>query len=382
MDIRDLGVDDLDAVLDNRKRAFGPLSAGDAAMWRRMVTPLAAQGRYLGVVDGARLVATARINPYTQWWHGRPQPMGGVAGVTVAPEDRGRGVGRLVMGAALERCADLGNAVSVLYPATTPLYRSMGWEHAGTRSIATLPTELLRTVAPGDPVKLRRMGPADADDLVALIGRLHAAARACGPLCYDADTWRVWLADDDDFCYLADDGYVIYRWSGGDIEVDNLVAASEATARALWGLVGTSSSVAKRVTATIAPDDPVLWLLRERSTDVVASTRWMFRLVDVAGAIARRGYSPAVTASVPFELTDPARPSNSGPWRLEVAAGAGALTPGSGGGPALTINGLSALYAGVPAATLRMSGALTGPAGFDDALDAVFAAKPYLLDYF
>ncbi|GAB1823930.1 GNAT family N-acetyltransferase [Herbidospora sp. RD11066] len=382
MDIRDLGEDDLDAVLDNRKRAFGPLSAGDAAMWRRMVTPLTAQGRYLGVFDGARLVATARINPYTQWWHGRPQPMGGVAGVTVAPEDRGRGVGRLVMSAALNRCADLGNAVSVLYPATTPIYRSMGWEHAGTRSIATLPTELLRTVAPGEPVKLRRMGAGDADELVALIGRLHAASRASGPLCYEPDTWRVWLADDDDFCYLADDGFVIYRWSGGDIEVDNLVAASESTARALWGLVGTSSSVAKQVTATIAPDDPILWLLRERSKDVIDSTRWMFRLVDAADAVARRGYSPAVTASVPFTLTDRARPSNDGAWHLEVSGGAGTLVRGAQGGPALTINALSALYAGVPATTLRMSGGLTGPAEFDDALDAVFAAKPYLLDYF
>ncbi|WP_062428235.1 GNAT family N-acetyltransferase [Herbidospora daliensis] len=382
MDIRDLGEDDLDAVLDNRKRAFGPLSASDAAIWRRMVTPLLSQGRCLGVFDGARLVATARLNPFTQWWHGRPQSMGGVAGVTVAPEDRGRGVGRMLMSAVLDRCSELGSAVSALYPATTPVYRNAGFEHAGGRLIATLPTEALRTIAPGAPAGLRRMGPGDTDELVALIGRVHAATRASGPLTYTPETWRVWLEDDDDFCYLADDGYVIYRWSGGDIEVDGLLAASEATARALWALVGTSSSVAKRVTATIAPDDPVLWLLRERSTDVVASTRWMFRLVDPADAIARRGYPAAVTAAVTFELTDPARPANDGTWLLEVADGTGALSKGAGPGPALTINALSALYAGVPAATLRMSGGLTGPALFDDTLDAVFAAKAYLLDYF
>nr|WP_062339826.1 GNAT family N-acetyltransferase [Herbidospora sakaeratensis] len=382
MDIRDLGEDDLDAVLDNRKRAFGPLSASDAAIWRRMVTPLLSQGRCLGVFDGARLVATARLNPFTQWWHGRPQPMGGVAGVTVAPEDRGRGVGRLLMTAVLDRCSELGSAVSALYPATTPVYRSAGFEHAGSRLIATLPTEALRTIAPGAPVGLRRMGPADTDELVSLIGRVHAATRASGPLSYTPETWRVWLEDDDDFCYLADDGYVIYRWSGGDIEVDGLLAASEATTRALWALVGTSSSVAKRVTATIAPDDPVLWLLRERSTDVVTPTRWMFRVVDPADAVARRGYPTAVTAAVPFELTDPARPANDGTWLLEVADGTGALSKGAGTGPALTINALSALYAGVPAATLRMSGGLTGPTVFDDTLDAVFAAKAYLLDYF
>ena len=32
-----------------------------------------------------------------QWWYGRAVPMAGVAGVKVAPEDRGRGVGRAVM---------------------------------------------------------------------------------------------------------------------------------------------------------------------------------------------------------------------------------------------------------------------------------------------
>ncbi|GAA0406630.1 GNAT family N-acetyltransferase [Microbispora corallina] len=386
MEIRDLGIDDLDAVLDNRRRAFGPISASDAQTWRELVTPMLPERRYLGVFDGTRLVAAARTNPFRQWWHGRAMPMGGIGSVTVAPEDRGRGVGRMLMRAVIERCAELGEPVSALYPATTPLYRSVGYEHAGVRHRVTLPSEALRTLSPPDAgVKIRRMGPADAPELMGVIDRVHAAARSSGPLGWDERTWRLWLGDEDDMCYLADDGYVIYRWSGGDIEVDNLVAGSEATARALWSLVGSASSVAKSVRACVDPRDPVLWLLRERSKDEVAQDRWMFRIVDLPAAVERRGFPAGVALDAVVEVDDALRSSNSGMWRLRVAdGGCTAETSGPAGSPSrFTIGGLSALYAGVPTATLRRAGLLSGGSPeTDDALDAAFGCDAYMIDYF
>ncbi|MFC0863925.1 enhanced intracellular survival protein Eis [Sphaerimonospora cavernae] len=388
MEIRELSPGDLDAVLDNRKRAFGPISARDAEIWREMVTPMLPEGRYLGVFDGPRLTATARVNPYTQWWHGRPVSMGGVASVTVAPEDRGRGVGGRLMRAVIDRCAELGHAVSALYPATTPIYRGLGWEHAGAQFIATLPAEALRTLRGGHgDVKLRRMGPDDAGELRAVLSRVHAATRACGPLVQDERTWRLWLAGEDDFCYLADDGYVIYRWSGGDIRVDNLVAGSEATARALWSLVGTASSIAESVKACVEPYDPVLWLLRERSHDEVTQTRWMLRVIDLPAAVEARGYPPGVSVDAVIEVEDPQRPANAGVWRLCVEAGSGSVERLGGTAPAaaarFTIGGMSALFAGVPAATLRRTGRLAGGSPeTDSALDAVFNCSPYMIDYF
>src|SRR5690606_28622929 len=144
VDIRDLTADDLDAVLDLRKRAFGPLSASNVATFRKMAQPTLDAGRHIGVDDRRRLAAAARLRPFPQWWHGRPQPMSGVAGATVSPEDRGRGLGRLLMHAVIERAAALGDAVSALFPATTPIYRSVGYEHAGAQHITTLPAEALR----------------------------------------------------------------------------------------------------------------------------------------------------------------------------------------------------------------------------------------------
>lgn len=383
MEIRDLTPDDLDGVLDIRKRSFGVLSAADQEQWRATVTPVLAEGRYLGAFDGTRITAAARLRRYTQWWHGRPQPMSAIAGVTVNPEDRGRGVGGLLMRAVLERSAALGDAVSSLYPATTPVYRKLGYEHAGVRLRATLPAEELRTVRATDPVKVRRMGPDDALEVMAVLARAHAESRASGPISWDESTWRLWLAEEDDFLYLADDGFLIYRWDGSDLEVDNLVAASEATARALWSLVGSSSSIARKVVASVAPDDPVLWLLRERSKDEATQVRWMFRLIDVASAIGRRGYPAGARLDAVVHVEDPVRQANTGAWRLEVSGGSGTATAGApGDGPRLTINGLSALYAGVPTSTLRLSGLMSGPLASDELLDAAFAAKPYMLDYF
>ncbi|WP_250564575.1 GNAT family N-acetyltransferase [Sphaerisporangium fuscum] len=386
--MRDLSADDLNAVLDNRKRAFGPLSPDNVEQWRKMISPILPEGRYLGAFDGTRLVGTSRINRYEQWWHGRPISMGGVASVTVAPEDRGRGVGGLLMRSTIERCAELGHVASALYPATTPLYRHHGWEHAGARNRVTLPAEGLRTLGSRDGgVKLRRVGPDDVPELRRILGRVYGAARASGPMATDERFLRVWLADENDYAYLADDGFVIYRWDGDDIDVDTLVAGSEATARALWSLVGSASSVARTVTASLEPDDPVLWLLRERSTDLVEQRRWMFRLVDLASAVGGRGYPAGVAADTVIEVDDPQRPANSGFWHLAVASGAGTATavrpPAGAEVPRFTIGGVSALYAGVQPGALRRAGLLTGGTPeIDDVLGAVFAAKPYMIDYF
>jgi predicted acetyltransferase len=380
VEIRDITPDDLDDVIDLRRRAFGPVSESGKEKWRKSVLPALAERRYLGMFDGDRLAASARLRRFTQWWHGRPQPMAAVAGVTVAPEDRGRGVGTGIMRAVIERAAALGDAVSALYPATTAIYRKLGYEHAGARHLIRLPAEALREIRPSGHVKLRRMGPGDAAELISVLHRVHGATRASGPVSYGEDTWNLWLANEDDFLYLADDGYAIYRWKGDDMEVENVVAGSSGTLRALWGLIGSASSVAREVVAAVAPDDPVLWMLRERSKERVTQVRWMFRVLDVAAAVERRGYPAHASCQAVVTVDDPVR--GGGTWRLDISGGTGTATPCDEPGVTLSVNGLSALYAGVPSSTLRLSGLMSGDDRYDEALDAAFAAKPYMLDYF
>src|SRR5260221_13771354 len=86
-----------------------------------------------------------------QYWHGRAVPMAGVGGVKIAPEARGRGIGREMMRALLGAMAGRGYPLSVLYPATAQIYRSLGWEMAGGDYCAEVPGRSLPGLRPPDP---------------------------------------------------------------------------------------------------------------------------------------------------------------------------------------------------------------------------------------
>ena len=103
-------------------------------------------------------MAAALFHDMTQWWNGRAVPMAGVAGVTVAPEERGRGVGRALVTALLEVIAARGYPLSVLFPSTLPIYRSLGWEIAGTSHEAVIAAHALRSLAPADAAVASRAG--------------------------------------------------------------------------------------------------------------------------------------------------------------------------------------------------------------------------------
>ncbi len=196
------------------------------------------------------------------------------------------------------------------------------------------------------------------------------------------------------------------------------------TVRAFWSHLGSHASMADTVYARVGPADAFWWLPRERDADVEHRSRWMLRVVDAPAAIAARGFPAAVSLRVPLQIADGARPANSGRWQLTVAGGAGALDPLDPGpgtldplnpapgtldpldpapgtlgppGPAgvpdldpaadpalmLGARGLAALYAGTPLVTLRQAGLAAGGTAADDAaLDAAFAATPYMLDSF
>jgi predicted acetyltransferase len=395
--------DDLGQELDLTRRAFGPF--GDSDQERRLarLLPAIRAGRHLAAFDGTAMVASAWYFDMRQWWYGRPLPMAGVAGVKVAPEERGRGVGRALMAGLLEQIASRGYPLSVLYPATSAVYRSLGWEIAGGEYQVTMPSRSLRSLLPPDPLAgppeaagpaIRRAGPGDAAEIIACRGELHAAARDGGPVSFDAPAVASQLADPNTFCYLAPDGLLIYQWNrpADEILVLVLAAGSASTTRALWSIVASHGTMAGHVRANLSPADPVSWLVPE--PDVALSRRytWMLRLADAQAAIAGRGFPDGAELVVPLSVQDAQLPANDGGWLLEVSGGKGTLTRRETGPPGpgriaaplgLGARGLAAMYAGTPLATLRRAGlAAGGDPAADAPLDEAFAATPYMFDYF
>jgi predicted acetyltransferase len=387
------GDDDLDDQRDLADRAFGVPSADDRAFWIRLMRPLIAGGSGLGVFDGGRPAGAALFIDMPQWWLGRTVPMAGVCGVAIAPEDRGRGAGRALMTALLDAIAERGYPLSALYPATMPIYRSLGWELAGGRYTAAIPGEALRQfVTPefghGDLPELRRATIADEAEVISVVAGANESRRHCGPAA-ELIWLRRWLEDTRTYTYLAPDGFLAYRWDGHDIHVDLAIASSAPATRALWRLVAGNGRMAGTFTATVAPSDPFWWLTRERDSEIKWHGMWMLRVVDAPAAIAARGFPPGLSVSVPLIITDPVRPANTGGWQLTVASGKGELIPNGhvtvSARDAFTLGarGLAALYAGTPAATLRLAGlADGGTPGTDAALDAAFAATTFMYDAF
>jgi predicted acetyltransferase len=396
--------DDLEAQLDLGRRAFGPLDEAGRARRLAALEAAASGGRCYAAFDGPRAVAGAEFNDMLQWWHGRAVRMAGVGGVTVAPEERGRGVGTALMAELLWVIASRGYPLSVLHPATAPIYRSLGWELAGglyramipARSLASLPPA---SIPPGSlpdppPPGLRRAGPGDAEHVIAVIGAVHRSARHCGPTTRDAASVARWLSDESLFCYLAADGFLAYGWHGGgrEILVRLALADSAPTARAIWSVVGSHASIAERVLAVLAPDDPVSWLTREPDVGLAKLYPWMLRVVDAAAAVSGRGFPAAAELAVTLRLDDAQLPGNAGLWTLRVGGGEGSLRPsitdaGAAVPPAgpvrLGARGFAALYAGIPMATLRGAGlAAGGDAAAEEALDCAFAGPAFLLDEF
>jgi predicted acetyltransferase len=400
MDIRQLGpADDLEIEIDLAQRAFGPVSEAERRERLAETRALAEAGRYFAVFDGPRPAGVAVFHDIRQWWHGRAVRMAGVGGVKVAPEQRGRGTGRALMTEVLRVMADRRYPLSVLYPATAPLYRSLGWEIAGGFYRAVIPARSLASLLPADgaagPLRgapgLRRAVPDDAAEVSAILSAVHESARHCGAETYDPDTVRRWwLTDENLFCYLADDGFIAYGWSGQrhEMSVQMVVAGSAETTRALWSVVGSHAPLAKQVRTVVSPDDPLGWLTREPDLGLASRWSWMLRVVDAPAAIAGRGFPAAADLTVGLQIDDPQLPANAGMWTLEVGGGKGAFThstpPISPAGPVrVGARGFAALYGGVSMATLRLAGlAAGGSAADDEALDAAFGASAFMLHSF
>lgn len=382
---RDLTTDDLDSAFDVRERSFGPLDPSMRDWWNGIHQESIKEGRAIGVFDGERLLAQGKVRSYQQVWGGRPMPMGGVAGVVVAPDARGRGVGSLLMTAIARRSRELGDLVSALYPATIPIYRSLGWEVAGAQHRISMSAEALRTLG-GKDVPLRAATESDVEPFLKSLHDGYAAQRANGPKLLSIAEAKEQLTDDSMMSYVTEGGHVVYEWHENDLVVSYLCADTPEIARALWSVVGSGSSIARKVVAYVAPDDPIHLLLPEEVAKETYVKHWMLRVMDAPKAVAARGFSPAVTGAATVLLEDPLLPDNSGSWRLEVSGGRGELAPveATGAGLQLGPNGFAALYAGTPVHVLRRAGlALGGEPAEDELLDAAFAGRAaYLLEYF
>jgi predicted acetyltransferase len=87
---------------------------------------------------------------------------------------------------------------------------------------------------------------------------------------------------------------------------------------------------------------------------------WMVRMIDVAAAVAQRGYNSHVDVEVELDLSDDLFAHNNGRFVLRVRDGAGSLEAGGRGRVALDIRDFAAAFTGQRPGDPRLAAAFGG----------------------
>jgi len=398
MDVRLLTAPDAAASTLLSQHAFGAPAGGRPAF------TLSPGLRRWGMFDQNTLTAKANDRDYHSMVGGRRVSTAGVAGVVVAPEYRGSGLARQVMTHLLAEARRRGAVISTLFRTAPGLYRSLGYEEVAELVDGTYPAAALAGTR-AERTTVRRARTADGPT----IRKIYADLAASGSMlltrdgaCFTASDPEL-IAAFDGITVAEEDGRIVGyaswdRRSGygqsSVLAVTELLSLTGDGYRALLSTVGSFGSVAPTVALRTSGTDPVHWLVPGAGWQVTEVRQYMLRIVDLAGAVAARGWPPGAQADVVLEVADPLCPWNSGRHRLLVQDGDGRIEPvaGTSSGPTavltvttVTPGGLAVLYAGgVPVSTLRRGGLLTGGSASGDAeLDAAFAGpRPAILDYF
>lgn len=318
----------------------------------------------------------------------RSVPTIGLAGVAVAAEARGTGVAKAMLSAWLRDLHAKRVATSVLYASTRALYRSVGYELAGTHTRGTVHIDALRSVG-------KRLGPTDgtfepitpADhEAIAAVYTEHTRAHT-GRMDRGAYLWgRVFSfrgAPNHGWLLRGPSGpraWVTLRQTDGPDDFkkvlveDHFAVDHEALLR-LAGFLSTFGAMAREITLG---GPCALWdLMPEHRADLRIVEPWLLRVIHVPSALARRGYPEGFEGTLRFAVDDPLLPENAGPWELTVRDARAEVTRVASADVTLSVRGLASLFTGYASPSrLRLLDDLRGPTAHDARLAAAFAGNP------
>lgn len=309
-----------------------------------------------------RLVGGLAFIPMGQWFGGARIPLAGITAVGVAPDQRGMGIGSALMRAMLETLHESAIPLAALYPASVAFYRRSGYEHAASRIIYELP--LARIAIAERSLDISPIEAADAH----IIQTLHTqrARSTSGNLDRAAMLWRNLLAPKGTYTYLITcdnrpEGYIIFRQGTRHepLNVRDLCALTPAAGRRLLTLLADHQTMVDTARWIGGPCDPLLHLLPEPIATVHASIALMLRIVDVIGALSRRGYPMGLSGELHLEVRDNLLAWNNRRFVLALDDGHPTVAPGGQGRFRIGVRDLAALYSGYLTPTeLRSAGTI------------------------
>ena len=370
---------------------------------------LLAEHRRVVGEQGGRLVAHAGAWSFGQWFGGGRLPCAGVAGVSVAPEARGGGLGTAVMTRLLRTVRDQGDVIATLYPMNHRFYRSLGFGPSSVRRRDRIPTrELARTRPPvaTSGTEVVTIRPATPDDVPAMQAVIARRARGANGLLDHEPRHAARLAGGGSpgtYAWVALGptgtvaGFVVSEHvpavvpdESFSVSVVDLAADEIGVEAALWRLVGADHPGARTAEAAL-PAGSLPRLTGEREITPVAEFTLMSRLLDVEAALLARGWPPGADGDLLLDVVDPLFADNAGPLHLTVHSGQAVVARGPsavrGDRDPVTVDiaTLSSLVTGYlePSAASRaglLSGAL--PGDLDTMRRLLAGPAPHTVEFF
>ncbi|MBD2104620.1 enhanced intracellular survival protein Eis [Leptolyngbya sp. FACHB-261] len=324
--IRRAEVEDIPALARLERLAFCPQQATEPIEQQLREDPEALEGQWLAVAADGRAVGAYKLLDLNTVLEGQILPLGGLAGVAVSPEARGRGVARGLVRHALAELHSQKVPLAMLYPFQHGFYRQLGWAWVGRLHQYTVATDSLPKGSERTgvvPCEWAKHGP----ELCELYQR--AALRHNGWLVRQERQWQQFAKPHlgrEIFCYFEQGrllGYLVVQYqpdgppTGSRLLVREWVAVSR---EAYWGLLGFLSAMRDQIKAvmwTTYPEDLFPYLLREqrrveKETLFGLTPRFgeigggfMWRLVDVQEAFRLRVINQGPPFMLTFEIQDP-----------------------------------------------------------------------------
>lgn len=371
--------------VETMTRAFG----GTVAEWTAWMAGMRDHATARVAVDEpGRVAAAASALVVGQFFGGRAVRSAAISAVCARPEAKGTGGAAAALEATLAAGRDEGAVVSTLWPSRTGLYRRVGYGVAGVGTRWSAPADALIAVGAASGAGGLSIEPdPPGDEVQALHGR--RVRHYDGPIDRPAWWWawrdRPRIDAKPRFAYGVRPeaggpltGHVI--WTEGEAEppfghateVTELAADDVAALAAILGVLGRQKTLSGRIAFSpraLGPDAELRWLLGHHLAVAQPQGPWLVRLLDVAGAVAARGWPDRAAERIDLAV---ATPGAGAPrrWRLTVADGHGTATPGGDGTVAVSLAALSAWWAGgLRAASAARLGLASGPGDAIAALD-------------
>lgn len=387
--IESIRVGDEEQRHDLRRQAFGGTDEFDPE------APVVESERIVSAYAGDSLVGTVVTLPFQMWWGGRPVPCGGVSGVVIRPEMRGRGLAKAMLRESFDRMLERGEVTSALYPTTSTLYRSVGYEVGGFYRWRKVALDLLPPVG-DDDLDWRRVSFDDP-----AIARVHDAMAPSidgfispGPLWWTRVPY-LWSREKgtNRYAYVGSRGEddvatVVYKYTKSDdrlyeLSLDLLAGTDGPAVRSALAFLAGNGTTAGHVTTTLPTALLARHIAHMQLTKADDDWPWMLRLVDARAAMAGRRIPASVAGRVEIDVADEVIPLNAAAHVLEIGAGSAALVPGGSGRVRIPVTALAAIYAGADVRAMATAGTIAGATAADvDLLAAAFVSTPAMPFFF